>query len=76
MEYLYCDKGQYGTLLKIKNVVISAENYKMLKDAISGVLYGNIWEEYRGKYKKYIYTDNQASKRFAEAMATFVGENE
>ncbi len=76
MESLYCDKGQYGTLLKIKNVVISAENYKMLKDAISRVLYGNIWEEYRNKYKKYIYTDNQASKRFAEAMATFGGENE
>lgn len=62
------ENGQYGTLLKAKNAIMSAEDYDSLVAAIDGVLYHNAWDMYRGRYKEYINHDNKASQRFAEAL--------
>lgn len=64
----YEENGQYGSLLKVKNAIMSAEDYDSLVAAINGVLYHNAWDMYRGRYKEYINHDNQASQRFAEAL--------
>lgn len=68
LDELYYENGQYGTLLKVKNAIMSAEDYDSLVAAINGVLYHNAWDMYRGRYKKYINHDNKASQRFAEAL--------
>lgn len=64
----YEENGQYGSLLKLKNAIMSAEDYDSLVAAINGVLYHNAWDMYRGRYKEYINHDNKASQRFAEAL--------
>lgn len=64
----YEENGQYGSLLKVKNAIMSAEDYDSLLAAINGVLYHNAWDMYRGRYKEYINHDNKASQRFAEAL--------
>ena len=68
----YYENGQYGMLLKVKNAIMSAEDYSTLKEAINGVLYGNAWDRYRGKYKRYVYHDNSACKRFAENIINII----
>ena len=68
LDVFYYENGQYGTLLKVKNAIMSAEDYDSLVTAINGVLYHNAWDMYRGRYKEYINHDNKASQRFAEAL--------
>lgn len=68
LDGFYYENGQYGTLLKVKNAIMSAEDYDSLVTAINGVLYHNAWDMYRGRYKEYINHDNKASQRFAEAL--------
>lgn len=68
MPSFYLENGQYGTLLKVKNAIMSADDYNTLKNSIKGVLYNNAWNMYLGKYKEYISTDNKASQRFAEEL--------
>ena len=68
LDGFYYENGQYGTLLKVKNAIMSAEDYDSLVAAINGVLYHNAWDMYRGRYKEYINHDNRASQRFAEAL--------
>lgn len=64
----YFEQGIYGTLFKIKEVILAAEDDCELKDAINGVLYNNAWDKYHGKYKDYIYHDDCASKRFSNVI--------
>lgn len=68
LDGFYYENGQYGTLLKVKDAIMSAEDYDSLVTAINGVLYHNAWDMYRGRYKEYINHDNKASQRFAEAL--------
>lgn len=68
LDGFYYKNGQYGTFLKVKNAIMSAEDYDSLVAAINGVLYHNAWDMYRGRYKEYINHDNKASQRFAEAL--------
>lgn len=72
MESFAWVNGKYGSLLKVKNAVMSAEDYNTLKDAIKGILYDNAWDAYRGKYKAYIFNDDKASERFAEELANLL----
>lgn len=64
----YHENGQCGTMLKVKNVIMSAEDYDSLVATVNGVLYNNAWDMYSGRYKEYINHDNKASQRFAEEL--------
>lgn len=68
MTLLYEKDGRYGTFFRIMDLVLYAANYSQLKQAVHDVLYEDLWEKYKGRYKKYMLNDNCSSKRFAEAL--------
>ena len=68
MTLLYEKDGRYGTYFRIMNLILYAENYSQLKQAVHGVLYEGLWKKYKGKYKGYMLNDNCSSKRFAEIL--------
>ncbi len=56
---------EFGSFYRINDLAIYAKTYKALCTAVDGVLNNKLWEDYRGRYKKFFLLDNRAGERMA-----------
>lgn len=75
IECYFIKDNEYGSFYRKNNLTFYARTYDDLCNAIHGVLYNNMWDGRKKKYKEFFRIDNCASERMAKEIMQLVQTN-
>jgi hypothetical protein len=65
--YYRCKEG-YGSFLRWKECVPYAENAESLMQAVEGLMHGDLWQAYEGKFLAYVPRENHACEQIGQML--------